>query len=210
MAAGLRVPAGRTGRLWLRQRLALAGRAESLLEVKVGLLRAELDRLDRLAAQTEEDWRRACREAALWGSRVAVGGGARDLRLMRPAGQAELTVTETSLMGIGFPASVSCRFPERSPSLPVIGSSAMVAAIRVHEQALRVGAAHAVATAARAAVAREVATTSQRLRALRDRWIPRLEAALRETEAALEELERAEASRLRWAIDRPSDDRAGA
>jgi V/A-type H+/Na+-transporting ATPase subunit D len=39
-----------------------------------------------------------------------------------------------------------------------------------------------------------------RLRAVRDRWTPRLEQALAETTLAIEELERADAARLRRAV----------
>ncbi len=49
-------------------------------------------------------------------------------------------------------------------------------------------------------VAAEVVTTRGRLRAIEDRWVPELEAGLHALDAALDELERAEGVRLRWAV----------
>jgi hypothetical protein len=46
-----------------------------------------------------------------------------------------------------------------------------------------------------------VAATGHRLRAVEDRWIPRLPEALRRTELDLEELEHAEGVCLRWAAE---------
>jgi len=45
----------------------------------------------------------------------------------------------------------------------------------------------------------EVRATRFRLRAVQDRWIPRLEQALAEVTFTIEELERADAARLRLA-----------
>jgi V/A-type H+-transporting ATPase subunit D len=58
---------------------------------------------------------------------------------------------------------------------------------------------HAAATAAASTVDAEVTATRQRLRAIEDRWIPRLHAALAEVELALDELEHADGVRLRRA-----------
>jgi vacuolar-type H+-ATPase subunit D/Vma8 len=51
-----------------------------------------------------------------------------------------------------------------------------------------------------ALIGREVALTRRRLRAIERRWIPRLEAALADLEAALEQQEREDRVRLRRAM----------
>jgi V/A-type H+/Na+-transporting ATPase subunit D len=50
----------------------------------------------------------------------------------------------------------------------------------------------------------ETTATRYRLRAVRDRWIPRLSQALAEVEFALEELERADVARLRMSRREPT------
>jgi len=51
-------------------------------------------------------------------------------------------------------------------------------------------------------VEREMAATRRRLRAIQDRWMPRLEEAGRAVAEALEEQEREEGMRMRWAAER--------
>ena len=199
MTREIHSPPGRAGRLWLRERLALANRAVSLLDTKVRLLRREFDRVDAAAVQAEAEWLSACRQAQEWQRRVVIGGGAGSLRLNCPSEIADVVVAHTSVMGIGFPDSATCRIPQRAAEAAMIGSSAVVPATAAFQRALQRGAECAVAAAARDALAAEIVGTSQRLRALRDRWIPALEARLRTLEAALDELERTDSARLRWA-----------
>jgi vacuolar-type H+-ATPase subunit D/Vma8 len=47
-----------------------------------------------------------------------------------------------------------------------------------------------------------MAATRRRLRAIQDRWMPRLEEAGRAVAEALEEQEREEGMRMRWAAER--------
>jgi V/A-type H+/Na+-transporting ATPase subunit D len=200
MEHAIHSPPGRAGRLWLRDRLALASRAVSLLDTKVRLLRRELDRLAAVAEQSAAEWESACRQAQEWQRRVVIGGGgARGLRLNHSTGSADVIVAKASVMGISYPDSISCRLPERSSQMAVVGGGAIVEATPAFERALQRGAECAVAAAARAALATEIDTTSQRLRALRDRWIPALETSLHGIESALDELERTDSARLRWA-----------
>jgi V/A-type H+-transporting ATPase subunit D len=58
---------------------------------------------------------------------------------------------------------------------------------------------HAAAAEALRVVEAEALATRYRLRAVRDRWIPRLEQALAEVTLAIEEQELADAARLRLA-----------
>jgi V/A-type H+-transporting ATPase subunit D len=71
-----------------------------------------------------------------------------------------------------------------------------------HRAALDAAARHAAAAAAVRTVDDEVRATRFRLRAVQDRWIPRLEQALAEVTFTIEELERADAARLRLAAGR--------
>ncbi len=192
-------PPGRAGRLWLRDRLALAERAVYLLDRKVRLLRREFDRVDEAATRATADWQSACRQAREWERRAVIGGGARSLQLNTPVEGADVMLGSTSVMGIHFPDSARCRVPERAPERALIGSSAISPAAVAFGRAVQLGADCAVSVAAREALAAEIAATSQRLRALRDRWIPALQASLRAIEAALDELERSDSARLRWA-----------
>ena len=66
--------------------------------------------------------------------------------------------------------------------------------------ALAAAVAHAAATAAVRVVGEEVAATRQRLRAIQDRRIPRLKAALVELELSLDELGQPDNARLRRAV----------
>jgi V/A-type H+-transporting ATPase subunit D len=194
----LRIPPGRAGRLWLRERLVLTDRAVSLLNTKIRLLRRELDRFDLAAARARDEWATAWNSATHWQARMLVGGGIRDLRLDAPPAAATVHVTTGSVMGVSYPETVTCELPRRSPDSPWSGTSAIVPAAAAFERALLAGGQLAAATAARDCLAREVEVTSQRLRALRDRWMPLLEASLRALETSLDEQERADSARLRW------------
>ena len=59
---------------------------------------------------------------------------------------------------------------------------------------------HAAAAEALRVVEAEALATRYRLRAIEDRWIPRLEQALAEVTLALEEQELSDAARLRLAV----------
>jgi V/A-type H+/Na+-transporting ATPase subunit D len=59
---------------------------------------------------------------------------------------------------------------------------------------------HAATAEALRVIEAEVLSTRHRLRAIEDRWIPRLEQALAEVTLALEEQELADAVRLRLAL----------
>ncbi len=192
---GLAVPPGRAGRLWLRQRLALADRAASLLDRKLYLLTAELPRLRSEAAATGQQWQASCAEAERWLLRAVLLGGERAIRLAPAVGQADVRITYTTTMGARHPASAQCLTGQAAGWEGPAVSSARAG----HRAALEVAVRHAAATAALAAVEAETATTRYRLRALQHRWLPRLQQALAALEFSLEEQERADAARLRAA-----------
>jgi V/A-type H+-transporting ATPase subunit D len=197
-----RVPTGRAGRLWLLSRLRTGRLAADLLDRKLRILRAELERSHLVAERAEVRWRAAWREADRWGLRAAILSGQRESELSAPATRTDVTVTWASVMGVRYPVDAQCRLPlaERTDRSP--GSAAMVEAKAAYEEAVRAGVAHAAAAAACRIIDAEIATTRRRLRAIVDRWVPRLETALTGLTHELDETERAETFRLRWAAAR--------
>jgi V/A-type H+-transporting ATPase subunit D len=195
----LRVPPGRAGRLWLRHRLAVAERGVALLEQKLRLLRAELDRLRARLERTEQLWAARATEADTWGLRAGVAGGRRAFRLAQPGELAEVHVHWTAIMGVHYPDQVDVVPPDEHADDLIVGNAALLRARKAYRLALEAAARHAATNAAAEIVDAEVITTRQRQRALRRHWIPRLRRALDDVELALEEQERAEAVRRRWA-----------
>jgi V/A-type H+-transporting ATPase subunit D len=194
----MRVPPGRAGRLWLRGRLQIAERGLDLLDRKLRILRGEQERLALLTERTGHDWELACRQAETWLLRAALLGGQRALRLAAEGPPTQVTVAWRDTMGIRYPAEATCE-PTVDAAEPPLGGLAVDQARAAHREALAAGVRLAAATAALATIAEEIATTSQRLRAIQDRWIPRLRTALAELELALDETEQADAARLRRA-----------
>jgi V/A-type H+-transporting ATPase subunit D len=185
-------------------RLRTARLAADLLERKLRILRDEQERFALLTRRTGQRWRESWPVADLWGVRAALVGGRRELRLSAPPGCAEVTVTWTSVMGVRYPADVACRLPGPAPGDRGPGTAALVEATSAYRATLEAAVAHAAAESARRTVDAEVTATQRRRRAIADRWVPRLERALWTLTADLEEAERAETVRLRWAADRYS------
>jgi V/A-type H+/Na+-transporting ATPase subunit D len=193
-----RVPAGRTGRLWLLARLRTGRRAADLLDRKLRILRSEQERFHLLAEHTREHWQEAQRRADTVGLRAAMMGGARGVRLLTPAEPAEVAVSWASVMGLRYPAGTTCRFATPSDMDRSAGTTALVGAPSTYQAAVAAAAAHAAAATACRTIDAEVKATRQRLRAITDRWLPDLEEALRQLSTRLDEAERAETVRLRW------------
>jgi V/A-type H+-transporting ATPase subunit D len=196
----LAVPPGRAGRIWLVRRLETARRGADLLDRKLRILRSELGRLQAAAAETAEQWDRCQADARTWLMRAALLGGERAIRLADDGQVADVRVSYAVTMGIRHPETATCAIP------PTItwDSPVLARARRAHRGALEAAAQHAAATAAVRTVDDQVRATRYRLRAVQDRWIPRLEQALAETTFTIEELERADAARLRLAAGRAS------
>jgi V/A-type H+-transporting ATPase subunit D len=188
----IRVPPGRTGRLWLRERLAVSDRAANLLEQKRQALLGETSRLRQLAEDTQGRWEAACRGAELWLLRAALVGGERqfDVAAAHVGGPAEARIVWRSTMGLAYPWEAAC-VPGPPVELDGFGdASALGFAAAAHRAALVVAVEHAAAARALDLVTRELEVTTRRLRAIERRWIPRLGAALHEVERRLEEQER--------------------
>lgn len=194
-AQPLSVPPGRAGRLWLMRRLEAARRGENLLDRKLRILQNELSRRRKAAALAAERWDSCHADAQNWLLRASVLGGQRAVRLASDGLVAEVTITVDAIMGIRFPARAACAIPP-----PATWDGPVLAQARqAHRAALDAAIQHAAAARTLAVIEAETLATQYRLRAIKDRWIPRLEAALAEVTFAIEELERADAGRLRLA-----------
>ncbi|MGZ4666605.1 MAG: V-type ATP synthase subunit D [Frankiaceae bacterium] len=200
MSSLQQLPPGRAGRLWLRERIQVAERASELLDTKRRLLQEEVQRLERRRSATADAWAAARAQARTGALRAATLGGSRCLRLASPPPQASVTVAQATFVGISYPGTVICAPPDISAQNAPPPAPAVSRAAEAYRRALRVGAEHAVAVAALDTVAAELARTRQRLRAVRDRGLPRLKDRLTSIERALDEQERADIARMRWAV----------
>jgi V/A-type H+/Na+-transporting ATPase subunit D len=188
--------------MWLRRRLVVAVRGGDLLEQKLRILVSEEQSFALRAEQTQTEWVAAVRDLERWVLRGALLSGQRGLRMADGRGAAEVQIGWRLTMGVRYPAEASCRLPERDDTRPTPDNSALLEAVEAAERAVRAGVAHAVAAAALAAVREEMGSTRRQLRAVRERWIPRLESARVALTVALDDQEHDEGVRLRWAVAR--------
>ena len=120
--------------------------------------------------------------------------------------QEVLRVGWRTSMGVRYPDEVALALPPAPAGIAAIGSAALTQATGAHRAALGAGVRYAAATAALTRVRAELLATRRRLRGVEDRLIPRLEETLRLTELSLDEIEREEGLRLRWAHpERPTE-----
>lgn|SRR5512135_341292 len=197
---GVRVLPGRAGRLRLRRQLAVANRGADLLQQRLQILRREEQRFQLLVERTEQEWARSCREAERWTLRAALSGGQRGLRQASPGVPVRAEVRWSSTMGVSYPETVRCTIPE-PPRTTAASGVATPEAQHAAAAALEAGARHAAAEAAVRILQAEVAATRRRLRAVTQRRIPELTRALAAVDVGLEEQEREDGARLRWALD---------
>jgi len=192
-----RPPPGRAGRVWLVERADVARRAAELLDHKQQLLRGEQRRLSALAERTGEQWRELAAEADSWCARALVAGGGDDLRRGAiGARDAHAQLTWTTQAGVTYPSTARTELPP----LPVLGANvALTRAADAYRRALDAAVRHAAASAAAALVTTELTGTTRRLRAIRERWLPDLRAQLDQLDLRVDENEREEITRLRWA-----------
>jgi V/A-type H+/Na+-transporting ATPase subunit D len=193
---GFTVPPGRAGRLWLTRRLQLARRGADLLDRKLRILQAQLVRFREAEARTAAEWDRCCADAERWLLRACLLGGERAVRLGADGPLATVTIPYTVTMGVRHPASPACL----SPAGLTWDGPTLAQTRQAHAAALTAAVQHAAAAEALRVLEAEALATRYRLRAIEDRWIPRLEQALAEVTLALEEQELADAARLRLAV----------
>ncbi|GGS55480.1 V-type ATP synthase subunit D [Streptomyces cinerochromogenes] len=196
---GRRATTGRAGRLPLRRSLATAVRGADLLERKLRLLVGREHTARQAAEDADRVWRRTLAEAETWLVRGVLLGGERALAEAAPADRARVDVRWAALMGVRHPVSVDWSDPVRSPAEPTPSNTALAHAETAYRAAARAAADLAAHRAAAGLLAAEAERTRQRVRALRRHWIPRLRDELAAVELAVEEAERQEAVRRRWA-----------
>jgi V/A-type H+-transporting ATPase subunit D len=197
----IRVPPGRSGRLWLVRKLEIAARGAAVLDQKRQALLRDRQRLAMQLAEAEALWEPLARAAAAWNDRALALVGPRRLRLasLHGQGRAEVTVEWRNALGVVHPVEASVRIGA-TPDFVALGGSASVArAAAAHAEALAAAAAVACARAAYDAISSELAATTRRLRAIEHRWIPAHAEALRSLELALDQQDLEDAVRVRWA-----------
>ena len=161
-------------------------------------------RFAELVGETQAEWEQAAQEADLWLRRSLVLGGERALELgaFYSRAPADIQIDWRRALGVVYPAEVEVRLAEPSDLSALGGSSALVHAAAAHRRALEAAARYGTARLGYARVSAELQVTIRRLRAIERRWIPAHEAALAALELALDEGEREDATRVRWAIER--------
>ena len=199
----LRTPAGRAGRLWLARRLDVARRADDVLDQKRRALRRALDEAESLSEQARAEWEPVAAEAERWWHRAAVLAGERvlDLALRAVERPARLRVAWKHTLGVEHPDEPRVDVPP-APAFPAGGTAALAYAAQAHGRALDAAAQLGAAQIGRDRIAAELERTTLRLRALERRWIPAHERAFHELVLALDERDREESARTRWAIRR--------
>ena len=198
----LRPPPGRAGRQWLVRRLEVARRGADVLDQKRRALLAERRRLAAQLDQAERQWLECARLAIDANLRALALAGERQLRLAAGGNRevAEIRITGRRVIGTVVPVLDKLRAPDPADLLPIGGPSVALSAA-AHARALEAAAAYAAVRAGHEAVTNELAVTSRRLRAIERRWIPRHEQALARLEFSLDESEREDIARVRWALD---------
>jgi len=198
-------PAGGKGaRPLLVRQLDVARRAAELLDEKRAALVRDERALASAMRRADAALAVALGEAERWWQRAAVVGGRRGARLAlgSTAALARVDVRTTERLGVRHAAAVVTLGPVPSTALVGAGGAALALATRRQREALGLAAAAASARESHRRVAAELARTTRRLRAIEWRFIPRHERALAALVLALDEAEREDATRVRWASRR--------
>jgi vacuolar-type H+-ATPase subunit D/Vma8 len=143
----------------------------------------------------------ACAEAERWCSRALRLGHEHQIDVVAAHLDAPATVAVewNNVMAVSIPESAHCAFPDLTLASASGGSSATDRAVEALAGALEKGAAHAAIQRALANIDAELLQTRRRLRLLERRRLPQLERALHESRERLEQSEREDTLRLRWA-----------
>lgn len=205
MTGVMHAPPGRAGRLWLQHRLRVARRGADILDHKLRILRMERERLVLQQQTAINTWAATSREAAGWLLRAVLLGGERAVRLSADRPLAEVRIGWEQPMGVRYPVEATCDIPEAPSDAAPAGNAAIVSARETHRRALQAAVELAAIESAVRILQAEETATRRRLRAIEDRWIPRLQEALDTVQFNLEEEEHADGVRLRWAAGRQRD-----
>ncbi|WP_062311787.1 V-type ATP synthase subunit D [Demequina rhizosphaerae] len=187
---------GRAARLRVQRLLLIARHGVELLERKQRIVAAEHERLLLRADDLQVAWERAAAEARTWADRAAAIDGWPALAAAGPPSGALVRVETGQVMGVEFPSHAAVEVLGRPRTG---GSSALAHAGSAMAEAVEAAVAYAAVRRAAASVHAELVATRTRRRAVEHRWIPDLEEDLARIERALDELEREENLRVRWA-----------
>ena len=200
----IRTPPGRAGRLWLMHRLEVAERGYEVLDQKRRALMREEERSRPLAVEAEREWAELAADARRWLVRSAILAGDRPIGLARfyAGAPARLEVAWRNTLGVVHPSAATVVLPSARETDAFVGTSALVRCAEAHRLALEAAARLAVARTSHERVQAELARTIRRLQAIERRWLPYHREALSSLELRLDEDEREEAVRLRWASRR--------
>ncbi len=190
--------------MWLSARIATAERARDLLEQKRAVLIAAERAAARRSAEARAEWHARAAIAERWLERSALLDGERPRRLAQAhaGAPAEMRVRWQVTMGVGVPADPSVELADAPDVALLAGGAALAAAITSHREALESALRAAVEAAAHERLAAELAATVRRVRAIESRWLPLHEQALASLEQELDENDRSEGARIRWAARR--------
>jgi V/A-type H+-transporting ATPase subunit D len=178
----------------------VARRGAELLDEKQRALMRERRRLQPLAAEARRDWERLAVAAERWLTRAAVLGGQHQTELARTgSGPAEVTVRWRAILGVPCPFDAHVAVPVQAELSARGGSAALLAAADAHRRAVHAAVNLAMLEGALQRVEAELRATTLRRNAIEHRWIPAHEEALAALDLTLEELEREDAVRVRWA-----------
>jgi V/A-type H+-transporting ATPase subunit D len=187
--------------MWLTRRLAVATRGGDLLENKLRILLAEQQNFALMAERTGAQWEATVVELEDWMMRSALLSGERGVRLASDGADAHVDIAWRLTMGVRYPAEAVTEIPLRQAPAFAPDNTALRHASAAAERAVTAGVDHAIATTALAAVGAEISSTRRQMRAIRERWIPRLQHELSALGRRLDDEEHDEHLRLRWAAD---------
>ena len=189
----------RAGRLRLLGRRDTARRASELLRSKEEVLERERARLEGYARRAVDEWQSAWSAAAATLVRARMLGAGDEITQVSVDRPANVTPDWQMSMGIAYPGGVQV---EPGPPPALASTAALRPVIDAYAEALRAAARHAAAEMAVQRLEDELFATRRRRRAIDDRMLPRLDRQLHELELHLDELDRAEALRVRLAVRR--------
>lgn len=195
------IAANRSVLLELRRRAATATRGRDVLDQKRAVLQHELPAARAAAERARAELRPVLDDAQALLVRAAILSGADELERVAASQQARASVALRweSVMGVPVPHVDSVEIPPPPDAGPLGTSATMDVAIERFRAALRAAAVAAAAAARHRRLLEDARRTARRVAALDHVWLPLLHDQIRQVAATLEEVERDELARARWA-----------
>lgn len=196
--------ANRSVLLALRHRLETAARGRDILDERRAVLQRELPGARAAAerARTELQARLAEARALLVRAAVCSGGDEVERAVGAQLAEASVTLRRENVMGVTVPTVEEIDVPPPPDVGPLGTSVAMDLAVERFRQVLAAAVTAAVAEERHRRLSEEARRTARRVATLDHVWLPRLRRDIRRVADALEEAERDELARTRWAASR--------